>query len=299
MRFLSSAVGLGVVVFLSGCADSKWSFLRNSQDLAHRPGETPTSAQLVAYWNQNAQRLQTLECKDLDLDIKTGIQQFGARGKLAAQKPKSFRMVVDAMGNRQADFGSNDQEFWYWIAKSEPPYLVHCSYDDLKQGVRIPFPFQPEWVMEALGMAEFDSTQRYNVEPGRNNTLQLVQDAVNSQGQPVRKVTVFNSSTGQVRDHILKDARGKELCSAHIIEMQNINGALLPRRIVLVYSADRDHVELKMKLDDVVVNRPFEREEANWLFSRPAFNGVQSYDLRRGLDAAPGQVQPAGGLLTR
>jgi hypothetical protein len=296
MRFVSASLGLGVVVLFSGCADTKWGFLRNSQETARIPGETPSAAQLLALLNQNAQRLQTLECRDLDLDIRSGLHQFGARGKMACQKPRNFRLVAEVLSKREADIGSNDQEFWYWIAKAEPPYLVHCSYQDLAQGVRVPFPFQPEWAMEALGMAERDPGQSYKLVPTRN-TWELVQDTVNAQGQRIQKVTVFNRSNYQVRDHLLKDAAGKELCAAHVTETQNVGGASLPRKIVLSYPAER--LELKMKLDDVVVNRPFEREQLSGLFSRPVLTGVQSYDLARGLDSDPGGVRRAGGVLPR
>ena len=51
-----------------------------------------------------------------------------------------------------ADFGSNENEFWYWISQDNPPYLYHCNYSDLSQGnVKLPFPFQPDWVLEVVG----------------------------------------------------------------------------------------------------------------------------------------------------
>src|SRR5437868_9241594 len=145
MRVLSPAVALGALLLLGGCTnDSKWGFLRNSRDTTRLPSETPTTVQLVGYLNQNAQKVRSLECLDLDLDCHQGLQSFGLRGKLVCEQPHKFRLIADALGNRAVDMGSNDQEFWYWISKAEPPYLVHCSYEDLKRGTaRMPFPFQP------------------------------------------------------------------------------------------------------------------------------------------------------------
>ena len=38
------------------------------------------------------------------------------------------------------------------------------SYDSLaKGGVRLPFPFQPQWIMEALGMADFGTGEKFRV----------------------------------------------------------------------------------------------------------------------------------------
>src|SRR4029078_5880788 len=83
---------------------------------------------------------------------------------MVCKKPGNFKLVASVVGNQAVDLGSNDQEFWFWISKAEPPYLFHCSYNDFARGgVRLPFPFQPEWVMEALGMAEYGSPQDYQL----------------------------------------------------------------------------------------------------------------------------------------
>jgi len=296
MRCVFPVLGLGAVLCFTGCSDTKWGFLRNSQDAVRVPGDAPTAAQLVAYVNQNAQRLQTLESRDVDLDVRSGFQQFGARGKLACQKPNNFRFVAEVLSKREADIGSNDREFWYWMAKAEPPYLIYCSYQDLARGVRVPFPFQPEWVMEALGMSELDPGQNYRLEADRNG-WKLVQDALNPQGQPIRKITVFNRANLQVRDHLIQDAKGKEICAAHITEHQLVNGVNVPRKIALEYPAER--MALKMRFGEVTVNRPFDPEQFNWLFTRPNWPGIQSYDLAQTLDLAPGGVRRAGGVVPR
>src|SRR5262249_48093157 len=153
---------------LSGCADSKWSIMRHSQDNVQLPAtQPPTEASLVAYLNRNAALIHALKCSDVDLDVKQGIQQWHIRAKLACQKPRNFRMQAVSVTQTEADIGSNDKEFWYWIKRGDP-YLIHCSYQDLARGVRIPFPFQPEWVMEALGMSEYDpAPQNYQLIIGR------------------------------------------------------------------------------------------------------------------------------------
>jgi hypothetical protein len=293
---------------LAGCENSKWSLLRNQKESARLPSDAPTAANLVGYLNQNAQRLQTLECRELDLDIKQKMQSWGLRGKMVCQQvparpdagpvhPANFRMIAESLGNRVVDLGSNEQEFWYWISKSDPPYLFHCSYQDMaKGGVRMPFPFQPEWVMEALGMAPSGPVDQFTVVPGQRGTLELVQQTVNSQGQPVKKVTVFNrqSAKVQVPAHMLRDARGREICAAYIQDVQVIQGATVPRKVVLRWPSEG--LELTMRLEEVTINRALDPEQATGLFSRPAMANVQTYDLARGLDAAAGGLRPAGGF---
>jgi hypothetical protein len=298
MRHLTAVLGLGGILLLSGCADSKWSIFRHQQDSAQLLArQQPPSAQdLVAYLNRNASHINSLVCSNVDLDCKQGLQQFHIRGKLACQKPRNFRMQAEALGKTEADIGSNETEFWYWIARGDP-YLIHCSYQDLERGVRIPFPFQPDWVMEALGISQHDPAQAYEMVQ-KDRTYQLVQNTKNSQGQRVRKVTVFNMQNGQVTDHILTDPSGRrEICRAHIEEQQEVRqGVGLPRRIVFTYPAES--LTLKMTLwhraDEVTLDPQFDAERVNTLFRRPALQGVPGYDLGRGPESA-NPVQRAGG----
>src|SRR5262249_23173649 len=115
MRTVSLTLMAGSLLLAAGCAGSgsKWGFLKN-QEQARTPPERPSTAQLVQYLNQNAQQLQSVECMDVDLDCKVGHQPFGLQAKIACQKNRNFRLIATAVGNPQADMGSNDQEFWFW-----------------------------------------------------------------------------------------------------------------------------------------------------------------------------------------
>jgi hypothetical protein len=278
-----------------GCANpgSKWGILRNGQD-TRIPVEKPTTANLVESINQNARQIQSIQCTDVDIDCKMGNQPFGMQAKMACQKNRNFRLIATAVGNSQADLGSNDQEFWYWVAKGDP-YLVYCSYSDLSRGLRLPFPFQPEWVMQALGMAEHDPNGNYTLKTS-GSTLELVQQTVSLQGQPVQHVTVFDygrDSRVRVRAHRLTDQQGREICSAYINDARVIGGAIVPTRVALVWPSER--LELRMKLNNPVVNQ-LDPNSAGRLFTRPTIAGVQSLDLARALEGS--RLSQVGGQAT-
>src|SRR5207253_6163960 len=128
------------------------------------PSEVPSKEALVQYLNDNSQRVQTLRCDDLDLTCSQGIQTVGLRGKMMCQRPRNFRMSADHWGKTEVEIGSNNEEFWYWLRRGDP-YQVHCSYKDLGDGKvqRLPFPFQPEWVIETLGLANYGPASRYEL----------------------------------------------------------------------------------------------------------------------------------------
>jgi hypothetical protein len=303
MRHIRTAVGL-TLLLLAGCRPLP-SPGPVGPGPAIGPSDAPTAETLVGYLNANAQRLHSLDCGKLELDCRQGRQPFGLEGWVVAQKPKNFRMAAKILGKQAVDMGSNDHEFWYWISEAKPPYLFHCSYEDFAQGnARMPMPFQPEWIMEALGMAEYGPPEKYQVTP-RGNVVELVEATTNAQGQTVSKVTVFTRSAArggaaQVTAHLLRDAGGKEICGAYITEVQQerTSGAILPYKLRLVWPAEQ--LEMKMTLNGCTANAQFEPQRAARLFNRPQMPNVPTYDLARGPDHRPASaILRTGGVMRR
>jgi hypothetical protein len=305
MRPNKLLLGMGAFLLLAGCNNfPKWGGTR-APDVG-LPRESPQAAALVQQLNENSQRIQALECRNLSIDAKVRLQpNIGLEGQMSCQKGKNFRMVATFMGKQAVDMGSNDQEFWYWISRAEPPYLVHCSYQDLPSVAaagRMPFPFQPEWIMETFGMSDYDPSSKYEVNGNNPKTIDLIQQTVSSQGQPVRKVVVFSRPTStstrpQVIAYLLQDPNGKEICSAHITQTQydQKTGATVPRQVTLSWPAE--HMEMRMTLDRIQVNNPVDRDRAAALFTRPHLANVPTYDLARGPETAVGAVQQTGGFM--
>ncbi len=299
MRHLQLTLGFGAMLLLSGCNSFPWSRgTTPPPQAAQAPTAAPSKESIIAYLNDNAQRVQSVRCKEVDVIAKQGMQSVGLRANMVCSKPRGFRLLVNVAGKSEADIGSNDQEFWFWIARDESKRLYHCSYDDLgKRPVPMPFPFQPEWITEAMGIAPCGPPEKYELVV-KGATLELVEQGVSTQGQPVRKVTVIQRAPAhgtqpQVTAHLLQDAQGKEIVSALISEVQidRTTGAIIPRKVRLVCPAEK--MEMQLKLDEVVVNDPAVVAAAPRLFARPQITNVTLFDLARGPDPATG-VQPIG-----
>lgn len=286
MRHVATLLSLGALTLVAGCSSTRWSFVKNAdrQPASAAPGELPSTAQLVHYLNDNAGRIQSLRVDDLDMTCRQGIKSFGLRGTMVTEKAHNFRLGANALGNQVVDLGSNDHEFWYWISKAEPPYQFYCSYKDLKEFKgRMPIPFQPEWVMEALGLGPYGPPEKYTLEHD-TQTLKLVEKTTSPQGTPVRKVIVFKRSRveppkPQVTDYLLlDDASGKEICAAHISEVQMDRGgtyAVVPKRIELRWRAE--NLRLDLHLDAA----KFNIQTAPETFTRQTSRNIQSFNLGR------------------
>lgn len=253
------------------------------------PKEMPSATSLVKYLNDNGGRINSVNVNTLELDYVGPGGPFGLRGKMLVEKPRNFRLGASVVGAKELDLGSNDQEFWFWLRRGEglkpgePSPQFFCSYKDLNEGKPriMPLPFQPEWIMETLGLGPYGPAEKYTLDGSDKTTIRMVEKATSPTGKPVKKVIVFNRRPvappqPQVMQYLLlDDATGKEICSATILDVQvdKGTGAILPRRIELSYPEQK--VKLTLRLDETAVNGPTRRET----FVRQELTGVRSLDL--------------------
>jgi len=260
------------------------------------PDRTPDAPALVNYLNKNAERLQTVRA-EVAIDAKQGRQVLGLDGNLACQKPRDFRLRASVLGQPAVDLGSNEQEFWYWISKATPPNVYHCSYKHLATGkVNVPFPFQPDMVMAALNMAEYDPKARYDLKV-LPKTLELSQETTSPTGQTVKRVTVFSrylarAGEPQVLSHLLLDSRGKLICRANVDKVitDRTSGAIIPMRVTIEWPAQS--VSMKLMLKNVQANA-IDKKMAAVMFQRTGLSQYDTYDLARGVVDTPGAIHRA------
>jgi hypothetical protein len=276
--------------------------------------ETPSAAELVSYLNRRAAAVNSLATTDLDIDIKSDGQSIGVPGDLHCQKPRSLRLRAKKPITKDlaADFGSNDNEFWYWISEDRPPDLYHCSYTDLSRGnVRLPFPLHPDWVMEALGLGAPAPVGTPEEEQARGRVLQVEKSKDNKylhlfettrsiQGQQVTKVTRLNNfeakgTQPQIAGYYLYASGSQQpLCEAIVrkVQFDAASGAMIPQVIEIKWPSMK--LSLTLTLDKVKVNSGNLASNPR-LFARPQIRDVREVDLARGAPLmSPAGVQRAG-----
>jgi hypothetical protein len=304
MRHVIPWVGLGGLLFVAGCTSTRLGIIGGGG--GNPPpvsGQTPTVAALVKYLDDNAQRVRSLRCDDVDLGVSHGIVTLAnLPTQLACQQPRNFRMSAKFAANDEVDLGSNDQEFWFWIRKMDSKQYF-CPYQalDEKRPVRLPFPFQPGWVMETLGMGSYGPPERYQlvVEGNREPTrYKLIEHTTGPQGNKVRKVIVFNArdqsnrpGSPQITDFLLLDeATGRELCSAKILEVQgDLSSGMVPKRMQLRWPEEK--ITLTLRLSRPVLNAQLPGP----LFVRRPLAGQPSINLATGRpEGQPSGLQRVG-----
>jgi hypothetical protein len=290
-----------LVPVLAACNHMPLIGTRADKDRTPAAERLPEVPALVKYLNDNASRVQAVECTSLGIDCTQGSQKVGVSGKMVCQKPRNFRLRADLLGSSAADIGSNSEEFWYWISKATPPHVYHCSYHDLAtKKVNVPFPFHPDMVVTALGMASYDANAEYKLNaPPRANYLELVQQTTSPHGQPVQRVTVFARTKQepphpQVIAHVLKDMSGKLICRASIrkVRVDRATGVALPTDLTIEWPEQKLSMTLLMPDVRSVNNLPVARSQA--LFQRGDLARYTSFDLGRMAVDGPGAIRRAG-----
>jgi hypothetical protein len=295
MRKAQAFLGLALLVGAAGCPPEGGRFnLLRPAGINPLPAEVPAREDLVAYLNNNSSNIPGIQSDDVGLTCYSGGPVgIPVSAKLRAQGPRNFRMVAYAIGSQEVDLGSNDQEFWYWIRKGDK-YQVFCSYQALEEGKvkQMPFPFQPDWVLEAMGMGKYGPAEKYELVVEKEQ-LKLIEKTRSAQGQPVKKIIVFNrrKASGdqpQITDFLLVDqTTNKLICSAHITRRQIIpNRGEIPRELELRWP--EQNMKLVLHLNGVQVSQQFPPQ----VFARTQLKGVPSYDLATGRVEG---MQQAGG----
>ncbi|QDU18555.1 hypothetical protein [Urbifossiella limnaea] len=281
------------------------NWMREWRDQVGQPRPTPggrlpdrPASEFVRFVNQRADALQSVEYSDVRMRVSgKGIPiSVSLEGNLAAAQPRCFRLIAGGKMAGKIDLGSNPEQFWVYTGGAGEPLFVYASHSDFESGrAKIPggMPFEPDWVMQALGMTKLPEGGQYDVKvDDRERTYTLGWNAVAPNGVPVRKEIVFDGepATGnrsQVKRHVLRDAKRAAIATAEIRSAETIAAGVTadgkravtqyPTRLVLKWEEPK--FEMDMTLDRGTANAEQAADRRAVLFSRPTNLGTPAIDL--------------------
>ena len=116
-----------------------------------------------------------------------------------------------------------------WIKRGDP-YQFFCSYKDLEEGrVRVvPFPFQPEWIMEAMGLGDYGTPDKYvGIQKDGDYLVKLVVPDLKTLSRILNEVFLPHRSVGHVRSSVVLDRvkQTTQLPLRHLSELNDTKGA--------------------------------------------------------------------------
>ena len=236
----------------------------------------PTLEQVMATVHDNTQRVRSYMAPQAVL-VVPGVPRLSAQ--VACEPPRRFRLRAQtAVTGGELDIGSNDDLFWLWIRRHQPPVMLHCRHDQYDQSsARRLLPVRAEWMPELLGLVTFRPEDRHEGPvPLADGRLEIRSRIPAADGE-LLKSTILDGTTGLVVEQHLFTAAGERLASArttrHRVDPQS--GAALPRLVEVSWPGSG--IEFQLELTSISTNVP--TADPGQLWQLPAYEGYQPVDL--------------------
>lgn len=262
--------------------------------------------QVISAVNANAAKIQSLQTNNASISVPGMPGVPSLRGNLAAERsipgqPGRIRLQAStALTGAEVDLGSNDQLFWLWVRRNQPPAVYYARHDQFagSQAQQM-MPIQPEWLLDAIGFAQFNPGDFHDgPTPHGKGTLEI-RSVMNTPMGQLTKNTVVNSSTAQILEQHVYAADGTLLASsiAKSHRYDPAAGVSLPQEISIQMPAAQ--LSLNIDMGTVAING---LAAAPQLWTMPTPDGVPLMDLGNPASAPGGfQAQPVptvGGQLS-
>ncbi len=236
----------------------------------------PSLDQIISAIHDNTQRVRNYMAPQAVISVP-GVPRLSAQ--VACEPPRRFRLRAQtSMSGNELDIGSNDDLFWLWIRRHDPPVMLFCRHDQYAQSsARRLLPIRADWMPELLGLVSFNPADTHEgplqLADGR---LEIRSRMLSPEGE-LLKSTLVDPTTGLVLEQHLFTPAGERLASVRTTQhrVDQTSGATLPRKVEVSWPASGVNFELSLKA--VTTNMP--ARDPGQLWQMPAYEGYEPIDL--------------------
>jgi hypothetical protein len=215
---------------------------------------SPTLAQVVQAVNQNGKQIDRISTNRATI---SGPGWPTLRAGVAWERPRRLRIRAEhVLTGPEVDLGSNEQVFWFWLRRNQPPGIYFCRHEQFGLGrAKQMIPVEPDWLIEALGPGELDPALPHEGPrplPGDKLEIRTVRGTMDG---PAYKVTVIDAARAWVLEQHIYDPQGNLRASA-IAESHYrdpVTGLVMPNSIKLNCPAAQ--FSMRIDLGNVEINR--------------------------------------------
>jgi hypothetical protein len=251
--------------------------------------------QVIGAVNQNAAKITSLQTSNASIAVPGMPAIPLLKGNIAAQRPGRVRLQASSLMGPEVDLGANDELFWFWVKRNEPPALYFARHDQFcGSAAQRLMPIEPQWLLDALGFVEFRPTDRHEGPlPLGDGKLEVKSTIVGRCGTMTKR-TVIDARLAWVLEQHLYDGNGTLVASAVAKSHQYHHeaGVSLPQQIEIRIPASE--LSLSIDVGRVAINPLIDSPQ---LWTMPTMKGTPQVDL--GSTPQAGGVQPLGNQLTR
>jgi hypothetical protein len=232
----------------------------------------PTAEEIIRTVNENSGRVSSLNST-----ASVGIEGMpSVNAVIALQRPRRLRLTAKMLGP-VVDLGSNDERFWMWTRQPEPSTLYYCEHAAYRgSAVRSVMPVEPQWLIEALGLAYFNPAHHHEGPWPVGDDLFEMQTTWESGGEQYRRVLTIDRKA-RVLGQSVFDSDGDVLARAAASRHKRylVEDVVLPRTVKI--SMPRTGLAITLDFEEVTINPPEKVKEAMW--SMPEYAGSTMVNL--------------------
>ncbi len=256
-RVLNTILILLVFASSSGC----WVVTQFRNKFGSKPecvlGPDISKSELIHHLNQNISPLVAWKSSDVRIHTKTpGGIPLRISADMAVESPRNFRLIAKSIAGKEADIGSNDERFWFWLKRGQEKRVITVKHEDLsKAQQRMQMPFQPDWIMEAFGVIPIDESNiTIENDPSGVGILQLISKQKLPTGQPVRRIIEVDTCRGYILAQSLYAENGNLIAKATLnnYKRDKESGLMMPHEIFLNWPQNK--MQMKLVIGEIEVN---------------------------------------------
>jgi len=252
--------------------------------------------QIVAAVNQNSSRVQSLAVSNASITIPDMMGLPLLSGNIAAERPGRFRLTAGTIAGPELDLGSNDELFWLWVRRNQPPAVYFCRHSQFAgSNIRQVMPIEPSWLLAAIGMVDLDPATVFDgplPSPRGDGTVELRAWLPSASGT-LQRVLLIDARRAWVVEQHVYDQAGTTLLASAVAETHRyypVEQVSLPERVSI--RLPTANMALKINLGTMQINQ-LQGDRAQ-LWTLPKFDGYPQYDLGGAVPGTPlpGQAPP-------
>jgi len=243
--------------------------------------ENLSLSELIAEVNRTPSQITSLKTTNATISGRAGLMPIPSlSANIAIERPQRFRLVgeLGTLGGQEVDLGSNDELFWFWVRRNQPPAIYYSGHEEFAQSpARQAWPIDPVWLIDAFGLATLDPNgQHSGPQPVGKGRLE-VRTIVPSGTEQWTKVSKIDPYLGQIVEQHVYDQRGTLVASVMMSghRPDPVYQLMVPRNLEIKWPST--NLTLKVNLGDVAVNQVEEPNPA--LFAMPTIAGFQPVNL--------------------
>jgi hypothetical protein len=242
--------------------------------------EGSTRDQIIAAVNANSAKVRSITATGASITIPDTMGLPILTANIAAERPNRFRMTAGtSLSGQEMDMGSNDDRFWIWIKRNQPPGVYFCRHDQFaNSSIRQMMPVEPSWLLAAIGIVDIDPASVVDGPLPHGDGTVEIRSSMPSASGTLSRVTVIDARTARVVEQHIYDQTGRTLLASAVAESHQYyekEQVLLPQKVSI--RLPTANLAMKIDLGTMQINQL--AGDPAQLWSMPVFAGYPQYNL--------------------